>query len=251
MDVYGDHAMSCPTASFVARHQWLADRLARVAALSGAHVQREVAVAGLLRPADLLISGWGPRAVSVDVTVRHGLAEFDTQGNRLERAALFKHTRYDELCRQAQLDFQVFALSTLGAADDEAVELLGTLKARLEERFGKREGRELAQQAVERLAVAALRGVGAMLLDLNTCSSAEEEVPPGSLVRSAATAHDGDDYESWAAEHGFAPAPASSVPGSLGIRVLASAPVPALVAELQRRLFWEDPALGARVWVRD
>ena len=86
-----------------------------------------------------------------------GLAEFDTQGNRLERAALSKHIRYDELCRQAQLDFQVFALSTLGAADDEAIELLGTLKARLEERFGKREGRELAQQAVERLAVAAMR----------------------------------------------------------------------------------------------
>ena len=69
---------------------------------------------------------------------------------------------------------------------------------------------------MERLAVAALRGVGAMLLDLNTCSSAEEEVPPGSLVRSAATAHDGDDYESWAEEHGFAPAPASNVPGSWG-----------------------------------
>ena len=92
--------------------------------------------------------------------------------------------------------------------------------------------------------MAAMRGVGALLLDLNTCSSAEEEVPPGSLVRSAATAHDGDDYESWAAEHGFAPAPAYNVPGSLGIRVLASAPVPAPEAELQRRLFWEDPVLG-------
>ena len=79
MDVYGDHAMCCPRASFVARHQWLADGLARVAALSGAHVQREVAVAGLLRPADLLISGWGPRAVAVDVTIRRGLAKFDTR----------------------------------------------------------------------------------------------------------------------------------------------------------------------------
>ena len=77
--------------------------------------------------------------MAVDVTVRHGLAEFDTQGNRLERAALSKHIRYDELCRLAQLDFQVVALSTLAAADYEAVELLGTLKSRLEERFRKRE----------------------------------------------------------------------------------------------------------------
>ena len=253
MDVYGDHAMSCPRASFVARHQWLADGLARVAALSGAHVHREVAVAGLLRPAVLLISGGGQRAVALDVTVRHGLAEFDNQGNRLERAALSKHIRYDELCRQSQLDFQVFALSTLGAADDEAVEFLGTLKARLEERFGKREGRELAQRAVERLAVAAMRGVGALLLVLScsSCSSAEEEVPPGSLVRSAATAHDGDDYESWAEEHGFAPAPASNVPGSWGSGFWPRRRYQRRRPNSSGGFSGKTRSWGAGVWVRD
>ena len=250
MDVYGDHALCCTRSSFVTRHQFLADALARVAAFSGSHVQREVAVAGRLRPADLLISGWGPRPVAIDVTLRHSLAEFDTLGSRLERAALSKHVKYDAPCRQAGLDFQVFALSTLGSAEDEATEILKMIKAKLIERYGKRDGREFGQQAVERLGVAAMRGVGASLIDLMGSSAAGEETSPDSLVRPSAPSTE-KEYEVWAEEHGFQPAPPTSVPGSLGIRILATTPVSAGEAEAKRRLFWEDPALGARVWVRD
>jgi len=91
MDVYGDHAVTCARASHVARHQGLADALARVVTLSGARVQREVVVSGRLRPADLLISGWGPQALAIDVTVRHGVAEFDNLGIKWAE----RHTRSD------------------------------------------------------------------------------------------------------------------------------------------------------------
>ena len=252
MDVYGDHAMTCSRASHIARHQWVADTLARVIALTGAHVQREVAVAGRLRPADLLVSGWGPRPIAIDVTLRHGLAEFDSfGGNRLERAAITKHTAYDEPCRQAKMDFQVFALSTLGAASDEAMELVKTLRAKLAESFGKREGQELSHQCIERLAVAAMRGVGAQLLEL-TSGLASSAAPSTHAAPSRSQVEaDGGAYQQWATDHGFAPAPPSGVPDSVGIRVLSSIPQQQLSDTLGRRLFWEDPASGARVWARD
>ena len=42
--------------------------------------------------------------------------------------------------------------------------IVGTLRSRLRERYGSKEGQRLTQQAVERIAVAAQRGVAAMLL---------------------------------------------------------------------------------------
>ena len=173
MDIYGDHAMTCARMSHVARHRYLVDALARVAALSGARVQREVAVAGRLRPADLLISGWGPEALAVDVTIRHGVAEFDTCTAPLDRAATSKHAKYDVPCRDAKVDFQVFGISTFGATSEEADDLFRTVRSKLAECYGKREGRGLAQQAIERLSVAIMRGVGAELLEM-TSSQVED-----------------------------------------------------------------------------
>ena len=42
--------------------------------------------------------------------------------------------------------------------------VIDTLSGRLKERFGKREGQLLTQQALERIAVATQRGVAALLL---------------------------------------------------------------------------------------
>ena len=252
-DIYGDHAMTCVRASHVARHEGVIDALARVVAMSGGKVQRNVAVAGRLRPADLLISAWGPQQMAVDGTVRHGVGEFDSLGDPLGRAANSKHIKYDEHCRLTKLDFLGFGLTTFGAADEEALEMIRTLKTHLNERFGKREGRELGQQAVERIAVATMRGVGAQLAELVSCAPGEDPL----MVDQVRAVHhevtpEHARWRAWASAHGFEAAPPTNLPESLGVRVLASAPTGALEPEvLQRRLFWEDPALGARVFVRD
>jgi hypothetical protein len=153
------------------------------------------------------------------------------------------------------MDFQAFALSTFGAADDEALDLVKSLKGHLSDRFGKRESRELFQQCLERLSVGVMRGVGAQLSDFASCA-APQDPPSGdgmpactSLFEEADLGH--RKWREWAAAHGFEPAPPTNVPDSLGIRVLASAPDPVQEPVLQRRLFWVDPAIGARVWVRD
>ena len=58
----------------------------------------------------------------------------------------------------------MFSLSSLGGASQEAMSVIDTLSGRLKERFGKREGQLLTQQALERIAVATQRGVAALLL---------------------------------------------------------------------------------------
>ena len=137
-------------------------------------------------------------------------------------------------------------------AAEVALDLVRTLRAELSERFGKREGRELGQQSIERLAVATMRGVGAQLAAIAAGRCGEDI--PSNQVRTPGLSDESEGSEfrrwrRWAALHGFEPAPPANVPGSLGIRVLASAP--AQSAEPERRLFWEDPTIGARVWTRD
>ena len=254
MDIYGDHAMTCARMSHVARHRYLVDALARVAALSGARIQREVAVAGRLRPADLLVSGWGPEALAIDVTIRHGVAQFDTCTVPLDRAATSKHAKYDVSCRDAKVDFQVFGMSTFGATSEETDDILRTLRSKMAECYGKREGRDLAQQAAERLGVATMRGVGAELLEMTYIQDEEALYSDQGRPTTSADAgyRGGKGYVCWATRHGFAPALSTGVPGSAGIRVLTSLPSRDPVPEiLQRRLFWEDPAMGSRVWIRN
>ena len=71
------------------------------------------------------------------------------------------------------------------------MELIRSLGCKLAERFGKREGRELAQQAVERLAVAAVRGVGAQLAGLVAASPGEDDLC-SNHARPITPADDGD-----------------------------------------------------------
>ena len=68
-------------------------------------------------------------------------------------------------------------------------------------------------------------------------------------------------WQRWASAHGFEAAAPTGVPDTLGIRIITDAPqvwvpivedeqrtVPPLQAGVGRRLIWEDPELGARVW---
>ena len=59
-DPFGDHEVCCRKSDFWARHQTVADALARVCTSSGLHAEREVGVEGRERPADLLVRGLGP-----------------------------------------------------------------------------------------------------------------------------------------------------------------------------------------------
>ena len=122
---------------------------------------------GRIRPYDLLIRGWGADGEGIDITMRHATATFDSPGamDRVTDAAVEKHDHYDGPCRRANLPVRVFGLSTFGGASAEAMGIVGTLRSRLVEKFGKRGGQALAQQAMERIAVAAMRGVAANGMD--------------------------------------------------------------------------------------
>ena len=56
-DPFGDHEVCCRKSDFWARHQTVADALARVCSSSGLRAEREVGVEGRERPADLLVRG--------------------------------------------------------------------------------------------------------------------------------------------------------------------------------------------------
>ena len=53
MDIFGDHSVSCNGISCVTRHNLVAEALASAALVEGITIEREVAVAGKERPANL------------------------------------------------------------------------------------------------------------------------------------------------------------------------------------------------------
>ena len=60
-DIFGDHRLCCLRVSHIPRHKGIdiVDALARSIVTSGARVDKEVAINGRGRPADLRIQGWG------------------------------------------------------------------------------------------------------------------------------------------------------------------------------------------------
>ena len=245
----------------------IVDALARSVVACGARVDRDVGLAGRERPADLLVHGFGPRGEAIDVTVSHSVAVFDSPGSldRLARVAISKHGHYDVSCRQAKVGFRVFGLSSFGSAAPEAMSIISDLRAQFCERFGKREGRVLAQQAVEKIAVACMKGVGAELVQDFAAVHAPEE--PMVLYPSSPEVDGGIEdrgyrqWREWARVHGFEPQPPTGIFDSTGIRFITrgSHPVgdhavslvgdggpPAVPAE--RVLVWASEDLAERVW---
>ena len=68
--LFGIQATCCPKSNPTARHNTIAEALARVLVSAGLDVKREVAVSGRQRPADLFIRGlsW-PEPDALDITV--------------------------------------------------------------------------------------------------------------------------------------------------------------------------------------
>ena len=282
-DPFGDHRLCCQRASHTPKHNKVADALGRCIASAGVPVEREVPVGGGgIRPADLL-AHWGPASDAIDFTIRHNFATFDSPGapDRVTGAATSKHAAYDGVCRLANMSFSVFGLSTLGGTGAEVMRVIGTLRDRLKERFGKREGLFLTQQAMERITVATQRGVAALLLSGpdGCCSLPADSVDPRTDGGVEDKNHKA--WQLWARAHGFEPAPSSGIDGSAGIRILVSTPAPpawassdpmqvvgsaddpaadasgrsAPGAELPppaagQTLYWEDREMGWRVWAR-
>ena len=169
MDIFGDHSVSCNGISCVPRHNLVAEALASAALSAGITIEREVAVAGKERPADLLLKSLHScDPLAVDVTIVRPLVLFD-QGagaghSRTADAEKAKHSHYDGLCRNAGFDFKAFGVSTFGGLGPEAVCLLQPILARISESLPQAEGQIACRQASEKIVVACLRGVGQQLL---------------------------------------------------------------------------------------
>ena len=87
MNIFGDHSVSCNGISCVTRHNLVAEALASAAHVAGITIEREVAVAGKERPADLLLKGLpSSHPIAGDITVVHPLVSFD-QGAGHHRTA--------------------------------------------------------------------------------------------------------------------------------------------------------------------
>ena len=133
------------------------------------------------------------------------------------------HRRYDGAFRRANMGFTVFMMSTFAGASAEAMELLDTLRKKLVESHGKREGLLLAHDASERIAVACTLAVGAQLLE--GTAGPTEEVPATRMPREDDDPEDCRDthirkWREWALAHGLEPAPPVWIDGSLGLRVI-------------------------------
>jgi hypothetical protein len=180
IDVYGDHAVTCRRSNFYARHRQVAEALASVLVSCDVCIEKEVAVSGAERPADILARRLdGGRSTAIDITVVHPLTSFDSAqgGDRIEEAEKAKHRHYDTLCTQAGLAFNAFGVSTLGGAGPDACRILKLINSHIMQKFGTKEGMQLCRQAHERIIVACMRAVGAQLLQFSGMSEEALEPP--------------------------------------------------------------------------
>jgi hypothetical protein len=133
--------------------------------------------------------------------------------------------------------------------------VLTDLRAQFCERFGKREGQVLAQQAVEKIGVACMKGVGAELLqDFASVDSLDTRTAPHPSLPEVDGGIEDRGYRQWqlwARKHGFEPKPPTGIPDSTGIRFvtrgLPHADDPPAAQE-ERVLVWASDDLAERVW---
>ena len=178
MDIFGDHSVSCNAISCVPRHNLVAQALASAALAAGVPIEREVAIVGKKRPADLLLKGLPSSApLALDVTIVHPLVSFDQAGahSRTADAEKAKHERYDQLCHDAGFDFKAFGLSTFGGLGPETTTTLHIILVRIGESSPPSESVVACRQAAERIVVACLRGVSQQLRASFDCPEMDED----------------------------------------------------------------------------
>ena len=138
VDRFGDHVLSCPRNNFAARHNGVQTALAAILAESNQPHALEVPVPecndAALRPADLLLKNWfGGQDTAVDLTVCHGWQQSEQNLGRekwrafLRRKEQAKHTKYDQVCRNANWRFTAMSFGTWGGLGPEAGNMLSRI----------------------------------------------------------------------------------------------------------------------------
>ena len=149
LDVYGDHAVTCKRNNFHTRHQPVVDALARVLTSADIPLEREGAINGKERPADILarrLKGSAPLAIEVTVIHPFPQTSDTTQHARVSSAELANHIHYDERCRSRGFSFNACGFSTFGGAAPDALLVLRHVKDSIMEKHGKSEGHLLYNQ---------------------------------------------------------------------------------------------------------
>ena len=103
-DCLGDHFLSCRYSGLWSRHNHLRDTLYDLLVERGISVQKEVAIGGLERPADLYLPTWpGGKPVCVDITIVQGISDDVFNSNvevitsTTEQAEHAKRVKYQHL----------------------------------------------------------------------------------------------------------------------------------------------------------
>ena len=106
-DCLGDHFLSCRYSGLWSRHNHLRDTLYDLLVERGISVQKEVAIGGLERPADLYLPTWpGGKPVCVDITIVQGISDDVFNSNvevitsTTEQAEHAKRVKYQHLFYQ-------------------------------------------------------------------------------------------------------------------------------------------------------
>jgi hypothetical protein len=131
VDLIGDHYLTCVKSGHWARHNVVRDILGDYLVNHGLTVQKEVAIEGTERPADLLLPSWhSGRAACVDVTVVHAFSDSTYSGTGIpsstahvaEEAKLCKYSHIFQRLRQ--YDFIPVAIDHLGSPGPHAKSFL-------------------------------------------------------------------------------------------------------------------------------
>mmetsp|Transcript_2547 Transcript_2547/g.5878 ORF Transcript_2547/g.5878 Transcript_2547/m.5878 type:complete len:633 (+) Transcript_2547:396-2294(+) len=174
LDPGGDHAVSCSHGGDrISRHNLLGRILGSALASAGHPPRYEDPniVPSRDRPADISTPGWTTgRPTAFDVTVVSPTAPSNVtnaakeQGATAAAAETLKNRKYDEVCRQAGVQFWPMAIETFGTAGPQAEKLVSLLGGRLASRLGSPRS-ETISRLRQQLSVGVARGTATMILN--------------------------------------------------------------------------------------
>ena len=140
-DSRGVHAVCCQRTGDITRsHNFLRDTVRDVLVTAGYTVLKEQPLPkrSELRPADLLVLGYGPRPLAIDFTVITPVrpsAAPGPPGSLMDSAARAKCRKYKKACDDEGWDFMPFVADTFGAVRSDARSFVGTIIQRTGEAF--------------------------------------------------------------------------------------------------------------------
>ena len=168
-DGLGVHAVTCGATGDITRaHNALRDTVAHILTQAGYTVLKEQCIPGHpeLRPADLLVLGYGPRPLALDFTVVtpvRASAPAGQSGSLLDTAARDKIRKYRRVCDRAGWDFLPFAADTFGAVRSDARSFVNTIIYRKCDAFAPLEPHQVGQHIWSAISSAAVQRAATQL----------------------------------------------------------------------------------------